>query len=165
MELQAPVTRSEFPLFYLCEIITIHQECPCRIEISHPRGPNLNQGRGLPSPWFNSNPEGEISLSYMDRLMMDRFSPTFQRFLSEHKKVKNRENFTFLLVRFTLFLSSWLFLSGIQMGVNVVCTLLLTRNHERDISLVAKCKIKSFYATCAISVTLPLSSRGARSVT
>ena len=69
--------------------ITIHHECPCRIEISHPRGRNFNQGRGLPSPWLNSDPEGEISLSYMDRLMMDRFSPTFSKFfLSECKKSK-----------------------------------------------------------------------------
>ena len=59
--------------------ITIHHERPCRIEISHPRGRKFNQGRGLPSPWLNSDPEGEISLSYMDRLMMDRFSPTFRR--------------------------------------------------------------------------------------
>ena len=66
-------------------IITIHHERPCRIEISHPRGRKFNQGRGLPSPWLNSDPEGEISLSYMDRLMMDRFSPTFEAFLSEHK--------------------------------------------------------------------------------
>ena len=62
------------------KIITIHHECPCRIEISHPRGRNFNQGRGLPSPWLNSDHEGEISLSYMDRLMMDCFSPTFPRF-------------------------------------------------------------------------------------
>ena len=27
--------------------ITIHPECPCRIKISHPRGRNFNQGRGL----------------------------------------------------------------------------------------------------------------------
>ena len=60
-------------------IITIHHERPCRIEISHPRGRKFNQGRGLPSPWLNSDPEGEISLFYMDRLMMDRFSPTFRR--------------------------------------------------------------------------------------
>ena len=59
--------------------ITIHHERPCRIEISHPRGRKFNQGRGLPRPWLNSDPEGEISLSYMDRLMMDRFSPTFPR--------------------------------------------------------------------------------------
>ena len=65
---------------YKMKNITIHHECPCRIEISHPRGRNFNQGRGLPSPWLNSDPEGEISLSYMDRLMMDRFSPTFPRF-------------------------------------------------------------------------------------
>ena len=51
------------------------------------------------------------------------------------------------------------------MGVNVVCTLLLTRNLDWRIRLVAKCKIKSSLATCAISVTLPLSSHGARSVT
>ena len=61
------------------KIITIHHELPCRIEISHPRGRKFNQGRGLPSPWLNSDPQGEISLSYMDRLMMDRFSPTFRR--------------------------------------------------------------------------------------
>ena len=69
----------------LSKIITIHHECPCRIEISHPSGRNFNQGRGLPSPWLNSDPEGEISLSYMDRLMMDRFLPLFEAFLSEHK--------------------------------------------------------------------------------
>ena len=65
--------------------ITIHHERPCRIEISHPRGRKFNQGRGLPRPWLNSDPEGEISLSYMDRLMMDRFSPIFEGVLSEHK--------------------------------------------------------------------------------
>ena len=65
--------------------ITIHHERPCRIEISHLRGRKFNQGRGLPSSWLNFDPEGEISLSYMDRLMMDRFSPTFRRVLSEHK--------------------------------------------------------------------------------
>ena len=71
------------------ENITIHHECPCGIEISHPRGRNFNQGRGLPSPWVNSDSEGEISLSYMDRLMMDCFSPTFPRFFFwniKHKK-------------------------------------------------------------------------------
>ena len=52
----------------------------CEKEISHPRGRNFNQGRGLPSPLLNSDPEGEISLSYMDRLMMDSFSSTFPRF-------------------------------------------------------------------------------------
>ena len=66
------------------KLITIHHECPCRIEISHQRGRKFTQGQGLPSPWFNSYPEGEISLSYMDRLMMD-FFPLFEGFLSEHK--------------------------------------------------------------------------------
>ena len=74
--------------------------------MSHPRGRNFNQGRGLPSTWLNSDPEGEISLSYMNRLMMDCFSPTFQGFLSEHKMSKKREKLNFLLVGFTLFLSS-----------------------------------------------------------
>ena len=64
-------------LVRVSEIITIQHECPCSIEISHPWGRNLNQGQGLRSPWLNSNPEGEISLSYMDRLTMDCFSPTF----------------------------------------------------------------------------------------
>ena len=56
-------------------------------------------------------------------------------------------------------------LSGIKMGVNVVCTLFFTRNYDRSISKVAKCKIKSCMAHCAISVTLPFSSRGARLMT
>ena len=76
------VKRYNFVIMYptlLWTSITIHHERPCRIEISHLRGRKFNQGRGLPSPWLNSDPEGEISLSYMDRLMMDRFSPTFQR--------------------------------------------------------------------------------------
>ena len=142
------------------EIITIHHECPCRIEISHPRGRNFNQGRGLPSHWLNSDPEGEISLAYMDRLMMDCFSV----FCRNTKMTKIVKNLIFTRL-FTLFLSSRVFLSGIQIGVNVVCTLIFTRNHDWSISLVAKCKIKSSLATCAISVTLSLSLRGARSVT
>ena len=72
------------------EILTIQHGCPCRIEIYHPRGRNLNKGRGLLSPWQNSNPEGEISLSYMDRLMMDCFSPTFRRFFCQNIKTKKK---------------------------------------------------------------------------
>ena len=58
-----------------------------------------------------------------------------------------------------------MFLSGIKMGVNRVCTSLLAGKHNWIISYVVKCKIKSCLAPCAISVTLPLSSHGARSVT
>ena len=47
--------------------------------LSHPRGRKFNQGRG----WLNSDPEGEITLSYMDRLM------------SQNKK-KIHENLKFL---------------------------------------------------------------------
>ena len=60
--------------------ITIHHECPCRVEISHLRGRNFNQGRGLLSPWLYSDAKGAISLSYVDRLMIDCFSPNFTRF-------------------------------------------------------------------------------------
>ena len=117
------------------KIITIHHECPCRIEISHPRGQKFNQGRGLPSPWLNSDPEGEISLSYMDRLMMDCFSPTFRRFFVRTlKTLYKTEIFNFLLVGFILFLSSRVFLSGIEIGVNIVCTLLLPGTHDWSFS-------------------------------
>ena len=49
----------------------------------------------MPSPWLNSDPMGEIPLSYMDRLMMDYFSPTFPRFLSKIKISKIVKNLTF----------------------------------------------------------------------
>ena len=94
------------------KIITIHHEYPCRIEISHPRARNFNQGQGLPRPWLNSHPEGEISLSYMDRLMMDCFSPTFPRYFVGTEKVQKGEKLNFLLVRFALFLSARVFLLG-----------------------------------------------------
>ena len=66
--------------------------------------------------------------------MMDRFSLTFRRFLSEHKKAKKREKLNFLLVGLTLFLSSRVFLAGIKMGVNRVCDSLLTGKHDWNIS-------------------------------
>ena len=68
---------SFFLIYIFNKIITIHHECPCRTEKSHPRGRNFYQGRGLPSPGRNSKPESEMDLSYMDWLMMDYFSPTF----------------------------------------------------------------------------------------
>ena len=52
--------------------------------------------------------------------------------------------------------------SGNKMGVNIVFTLFLTGNWS--ISYVAKCKVKSCLAPCAISVTLSLLSHGACSV-
>ena len=39
--------------------------CPCRIEISHPRGQNLTRDFASLVPGSNSDPSGEISLSYM----------------------------------------------------------------------------------------------------
>ena len=67
---------------------------------------------------------------------MDCFSPTFTKlFLLENKKSKKHENFKFLLVGFTYFLSSRVFLSAIKMGGNLVCTLfILTGKHEWSIS-------------------------------
>ena len=47
---------------------------------------------------------------------------------------KKREKLNFLLVGFTLFLSSQVFLSGTKMGVNIVCTSLLTGKHDWSIS-------------------------------
>ena len=88
----------------------------------------------MPSPWLNSDPEGEISLSYMDRLMLDCFSPILEGFLWEHKKTKKNENLNILLVGFTTFLSLQVFLSGIEMGVNIVCTLLLPGTHHWSFS-------------------------------
>ena len=58
-----------------------------------------------------------------------------------------------------------MFLFGNEMGKIDVCTSLLTGEHDWSISLVAKCRIKSCLSLCEISVTLPLSSRYARSVT
>ena len=94
------------------KIITIHHEYPCRIEISHPRARNFNQGQGLPRPWLNSHPEGDISLSYMDRLMMDLFFSHFSKVFCRNREVQKREKLNFLLVRFALFLSARVFLLG-----------------------------------------------------
>ena len=44
-------------VIWSCKNITIHHECPCSIEISHPWGQNLTR----------------------DRLMMDHFFPTFSK--------------------------------------------------------------------------------------
>ena len=66
--------------------------------------------------------------------MIDCFSPTIRSFLSEHKNSIKPKNFDFLLVGFTLFLSSQMFLSGIEMGVDVVCTLLLPGTHDWSFS-------------------------------
>ena len=74
-----------FPTASLHRDHSISYALECEKEISHLRGQKFNQGRGLPSLWLNSEPEGEIFLSYRDRLMMDCFSPTFRRFLSENK--------------------------------------------------------------------------------
>ena len=51
-----------------------------------------------------------------------------------HKKSKNRENSNFLFVGLILFLSSRVFLLGIKMGVNLVCTLFFNGNYDWSIS-------------------------------
>ena len=81
-----------------CKIRSIHHECPCRIEIFHLK----------PHPWLSSDPEGEISLSYMDRLIMDCSFPTFLRFFARTLR-KKREHLNFLIVDLTFISSSRVF--------------------------------------------------------
>ena len=84
--------------FSLCKNITIHHECPCRIEISHRRGLNFNQGQALLSLCLNSDTGGEISLSYMDRLIMGSFSFLLPKVFCWNVKVQKIVNFlTFYL--------------------------------------------------------------------
>ena len=75
-----------------------------------------------------SDPECEISLSYMDRLLMDCFSPTFRIFFwLKHKKSKQPRTFKL----FTLWIYViYVFLSGLTMGGNIVCTVLLTGKQD-----------------------------------
>ena len=68
------------------QTITIHHECPCRTEICPPMGRNFNQGKSL--HWLNSDQECEISLSYMDRLMMDSFFSHLSKVLCWNIKSK-----------------------------------------------------------------------------
>ena len=46
-----------------------------------------DQGRDLPSPWLNSNPEGEIFLFHMDRLMVDNFSLFFSMLINHSLRI------------------------------------------------------------------------------
>ena len=88
-------------------MITIYHESPCRIEISQQRDQNFYQGQDWPTR--------RLSFSILhgqthDGLFFSHFSNVF---LSEHKKSKKREKINILLVRFTLFLRSRVFLLGI----------------------------------------------------
>ena len=66
--------------------------------------------------------------------MMDYFLPHSKVFCRNIKSKKKGENLNYLLVGFTLFPSSPMFLSGIKMGGSIVCTLLLTGKHDWSIS-------------------------------
>ena len=112
-------------------IITIHHECPSKIEISHSRGWNLNQGRGLPSPLLISDPLGEISLFYIDRLIMDCFSHTFASFLVENNKV-NKTLKTRLFIHLLYINSEFtsVFIGYENGDVNENCALLITGEHD-----------------------------------
>ena len=82
------------------KIITIHHECLCWIEISHPRRRNFTlHGQAI------------------DGLLSSHFANVF---LSKHKKSKRSENcnfFTHWIYTISEFTSV---LSGIKMGVNIV---------------------------------------------
>ena len=84
---------------------SIHNECPWRVEISHPMGRNFNQGRGFRGPWFQSLVPGFIptpKVRFLYGLFFSHFSKVF--FLSEHKNVKKTWKLNFLPTGFTLFL-------------------------------------------------------------
>ena len=53
------------------------------------------------SPWLTYDPKGEISLFYMEGLMVGSFSPTFPSFSVEtlifYKKLKKQHFFTYLI--------------------------------------------------------------------
>ena len=69
--------------------------------------------------------------------MTDCFSPTFLKvFCPNIKSPKKRENSNCLVIPFGLisFLSSQVFLSGIEIGVNIDCTLFFTGNHDWSIT-------------------------------
>ena len=66
--------------------------------------------------------------------MMDCFSPTFLRFFVGTQKLQKNENFNILLIGFTTFLSLRGFLSGIEMGVNIVFSLFLPGTHNWSFS-------------------------------
>ena len=72
---------------------------------------------------LNSDPSGEVSLSYIGRLMRYCFPPIFQAFLLKHKtSIKRKiQLYTHWINIFSL--SSRVCLSGMKMGVNKVCTL------------------------------------------
>ena len=79
---------------------------------------------------FNSGPKGEITLSYMDSLMMDFF------LFFKRSNVKNQ------IFTHWICINSRVYLSGMNMGVNKVFTLLFTGKHNWCISLFVNCKIK-----------------------
>ena len=63
--------------------------------------------------------------------MMDTKSPNFSNyFFVVTKKPIMREIFNFLLIGFTLILSSLVCLLGMKAGGKIVCTLLMTRKHD-----------------------------------
>ena len=62
-------------------------------------GSEFNQGRGLQSLWLNCDPKVEISLFYMEKLMMDCFSSNFPRLFVVYKNSKkNVKSLTFCLL-------------------------------------------------------------------
>ena len=51
-------------------------KCSCRIWKCQPMGQNFNRNKACQALGWNSDPEGNISLSYMDWVMMQYFSFT-----------------------------------------------------------------------------------------
>ena len=76
-------------------------------------------------PGCNSNPEGEISLSYIDWHVMDYYSPTFSKLYTSYQ-IKQLK-WKFLTSGLKWILSSSACLLGPEMGVKTVCTFKIER--------------------------------------
>lgn len=85
---------------WLGKNIRIHHECLCRIGKSYPRGRNFNQRRGFQSPWLKFRTPTNISLSYINWLMMDHFLPFLLPFKTNNMHTAKQEKINILLDSF-----------------------------------------------------------------
>ena len=113
------------------KIITIHHECPCRIGKSHSKGQNFYQGRGLLSPWLKFLPWG-WDFPILHGLAHDGlfFSHFYWTLNLKSDSATTVEKLNFLTSGLKWILSSSACLSGLAMGVNIVCTWKIEGKHD-----------------------------------